>query len=305
MNIGSQFKTVALVGRSNTPGIGEPLAALAACIAQRGFEVVFEADTARDIGIAGYPSLTPAEIGARADVAVVLGGDGTMLGIGRQLAPYRTPLIGVNQGRLGFITDIPVSEMQQRVPQMLAGSFEREERTLLEARIMRAGEPIYHALAFNDVVVNRSGFSGMAELRVLVDGRFMYNQRSDGLILATPTGSTAYALSAQGPILHPQLRGLVLVPIAPHALSNRPIVLPDECNVSIQIIGGRDVNVNFDMQSFTALELNDTIEVRRSRHTVPFLHPIGYSYYATLRRKLHWNEHPSGGEEDEEESAPL
>jgi NAD+ kinase len=305
MNIGTQFKTVALVGRSNTPGIGEPLAALAACVAQRGFEVVFEAETARDIGIGGYPSLTPAEIGARADVAVVLGGDGTMLGIGRQLAPYRTPLIGINQGRLGFITDIPVSEMQQRVPQMLAGSFEREERTLLEARIMRAGEPIYHALAFNDVVVNRSGFSGMAELRVLVDGRFMYNQRSDGLIVATPTGSTAYALSSQGPILHPQLRGLVLVPIAPHALSNRPIVVPDECKLGIQIIGGRDVNVNFDMQSFTALELNDTIEVRRSRHTVPFLHPVGYSYYATLRQKLHWNEHPSGGEEPDNATGPL
>lgn len=296
MEIGSQFKTVALVGRSNTPGIGEPLTALARCIAQNGFDVVFEAQTARDIGITDYPALTPPEIGARADVAVVLGGDGTMLGMGRQLAAYRTPLIGINQGRLGFITDIPVAEMHLRVPQMLAGSFEREERALLEARIMRAGEPIYHAIAFNDVVVNRSGFSGMAELRVSVDGRFMYNQRSDGLIVATPTGSTAYALSSQGPILHPQLQGIVLVPIAPHALSNRPIVLPDTCNVSIQIIGGRDVNVNFDMQSFTALELNDTIEVRRSRHTVPFLHPIGYSYYATLRQKLHWNEHPSGEE---------
>jgi NAD+ kinase len=293
MEIGSQFKTVALIGRSNTPGISEPLMALAACIAKRGLEVVFEAQTALDLGTTGYPALSPAEIGARADVAVVLGGDGTMLGIGRQLAPYKTPLIGINHGRLGFITDIAASEMQQVVPQMLAGSFEREERALLEARIMRNGEPIYHALAFNDVVVNRSGFSGMAELRVSVDGRFMYNQRSDGLIVATPTGSTAYALSSQGPILHPQLSGMVLVPIAPHALSNRPIVLPDDCKVSIQIISGRDVNVNFDMQSFTALELNDTIDVRRSRHTVPFLHPVGYSYYATLRQKLHWNEYPS------------
>jgi NAD+ kinase len=293
MKIGSQFKTVALVGRSNTPAIGEPLTALAACIAQRGFEVVFEAETARDIGISGHPALTPAEIGVRADVAVVLGGDGTMLGIGRQLAPYKTPLIGINHGRLGFMTDIAASDMQHVVPQMLAGSFEREERALLESRIMRDGQPIYHALAFNDVVVNRSGFSGMAELRVSVDGRFMYDQRSDGLIVATPTGSTAYALSSQGPILHPRLQGLVLVPIAPHSLSNRPIVLPDDCALSIQIIAGRDVNVNFDMQSFTALELNDTIDVRRSSHTVPFLHPVGYSYYATLRKKLHWNEHSS------------
>ncbi|HKR43453.1 MULTISPECIES: NAD kinase [Paraburkholderia] len=291
--IQSQFKTVALVGRSNTPGIAEPLTALAQTISKRGFEVVFEAQTAEEIGAQGYPALQPSEIGARADVAVVLGGDGTMLGIGRQLAPYRTPLIGINHGRLGFITDIAFSEMQEVVPQLLAGSFEREERSLLESRITRDGDPIYHALAFNDVVVNRSGFSGMAELRVNVDGRFMYNQRSDGLIVATPTGSTAYALSSQGPILHPQLQGIVLVPIAPHALSNRPIVLPDDCKVSIQIVAGRDVNVNFDMQSFTALELNDVIEVRRSRHTVPFLHPVGYSYYRTLRKKLHWNEHPS------------
>lgn len=255
--------------------------------------MVFEAGTAKDVGVTDYPALSIAEIGARADVAVVLGGDGTMLGVGRQLAPYRTPLIGVNHGRLGFITDIPLKEMRERVPQMLAGQFEREERSLLEARIVRNDKPIYHALAFNDVVVNRSGFSGMAELRVSVDGHFMYNQRSDGLIVATPTGSTAYALSSAGPILHPQLQGFVLVPIAPHSLSNRPIVLPDDSKVTIQIIGGRDVNVNFDMQSFTAVELNDAIEVRRSRHTVPVLHPVGYSTYATLRKKLHWNEHPS------------
>ncbi|MCG1053732.1 NAD kinase [Mycetohabitans sp. B5] len=293
-----QFKTVALIGRNNTPGIGEPLAALAGCLTQRGFQIVFEADTARENGLHAYPALTPAEIGTRADVAVVLGGDGTMLGIGRQLAPYHTPLIGVNHGRLGFITDIAIADMNQLVPQMLLGSHEREERSLLEARIMRNGEPIYHAQAFNDVVVNRSGFSGMAELRVSVDGNFMSDQRSDGLIVATPTGSTAYALSSNGPLLHPQLQGIVLVPIAPHALSNRPIVLPDTCRIAIQIIGGRDVNVNFDMQSFTALQLEDTIEVRRSRHTVPFLHPVGYSYYRTLRKKLHWNEHSSLGEDE-------
>ncbi|MEM5295213.1 NAD kinase [Burkholderia sp. JPY481] len=304
MQVTSQFKTVALVGRSNTPGIGEPLTALAACLARLGLEVVFEADTAAEIGVTDYPALRPAEIGARADVAVVLGGDGTMLGIGRQLAPYRTPLIGINHGRLGFITDIPISDMLETVPQMLSGNFEREERVLLEARIVRDGTPIYHALAFNDVVVNRSGFSGMAELRVSVDGRFMYNQRSDGLIVATPTGSTAYALSSQGPILHPQLQGFVLVPIAPHALSNRPIVLPDDSKVSIQIVSGREVNVNFDMQSFTSLELGDTIEVRRSRHTVPMLHPVGYSYYATLRKKLHWHEYPSHEEDQRPQAAP-
>ena len=301
MQTTSQFQTVALVGRNQTPGIGEPLVALAACISKLGFEVVFEAETAAEIGVTDHAALRPAEIGTRADVAIVLGGDGTMLGLGRQLAPYGTPLIGINYGRLGFITDIPFSNMQEVVPQLLAGSFEREERMLLEARVTRDGEPLYHALAFNDVVVNRSGVSGMAELRVHVDGRFMYNQRSDGLIVSTPTGSTAYALSSSGPILHPQLKGIVLVPIAPHALSNRPIVLPDDSTVGIQIVSGRDVNVNFDMQSFTAVQLGDVIEVQRSRYRVPVLHPVGYSYYATLRKKLHWNEPPALQAEERDE----
>jgi NAD+ kinase len=293
MNVQSEFKTAALVGRPNTPGIEGPLLALARCIESMGIEVVFDAGTAHEIGVTDRPALDAAGIGERADVAVVLGGDGTMLGIGRLLAPYGTPLVGINHGRLGFITDIPVNETHTAVPAILAGHYEREERTLLEGRVVRDGETIYEAPAFNDVVVNRSGSSGMAELRVTVDGHFMYNQRSDGLIVATPTGSTAYALSSQGPILHPQLAGIVLVPIAPHALSNRPIVLADDAQVAIQFIGGRDVSVNFDMQSFTELQINDVIKVERSRHRVTILHPIGYSYYATLRKKLHWNEYPS------------
>ena len=292
------MKTVALIGRANTPGIAEPLRTLATCVAEKGYTVVFEAETAADIGLDGFERLTTAQIGDRADVAVVVGGDGTMLGIGRELAPYGIPLIGINAGRLGFITDIPLDEMRAVVPEMLAGAYEREERTLLEARIRRAGQTIYRAEALNDVVVNRSGFSGMAELRVSVDGRFMYNQRSDGLIVATPTGSTAYALSSQGPILHPQLEGIVLVPIAPHALSNRPIVLPNDSEIAIRIVAGRDVNVNFDMQAFTAVELNDVIGVRRAKHTVPVLHPVGDSHYATLRKKLHWNEYPSHDDDD-------
>ena len=301
MDNGKPFQTVALIGRQNTPGIGEPLLSLAQSIERRGFDLIFEAGTATEIDLSGASGMfrkrpmvaSTREIGERADVAVVLGGDGTMLGIGRELARFQTPLIGVNYGRLGFITDIPVHEMKSVVPELLDGQYEREERTLLEAHIIRAGESIYEALAFNDVVVNRSGFSGMADLRLMVDGRFMYTQRSDGLIVATPTGSTAYALASQGPILHPQLGGIVLVPIAPQSLSNRPIVLPDSSEISVQIIGGRDVNVNFDMQSFTALQLEDTIEIRRSSHRVPFLHPVGYSYYATLRKKLYWNEHPA------------
>src|SRR5260363_71729 len=285
----------ALIGRADIPDLRELLILLARCIRKRGFEVVCEAQTAQAARLTEYSLLSASEIGTRADVAVVIGGDGTMLGMGRQLAPYGTPLIGVNRGRLGFVTDIPIRDMLRVVPVMLEGRFEREERTLLDARVLRKGSPVYHALAFNDVVVNRSGISGMVELSVYVDDCFMYRQRSDGLIAATPTGSTAYALSSQGPILHPQLAGIVLVPIAPHTLSNRPIVLPDHARIAIQIVDGREMNVNFDTQSLTQLQLKDVVEVSRSRYTVPFLHPAGHSHYATLRNKLGWHEHPARG----------
>jgi NAD+ kinase len=164
---------------------------------------------------------------------------------------------------------------------------------LLEGSVWRDGQKIFHALAFNDVVVSRGAGSGMIELRVEVDGRFMYNQRSDGLIVATPTGSTAYALSAGGPLLHPSLGGFGLVPIAPHALSNRPIVVPDSSEIVIEVISGRDSSVNFDMQSLTSVLHHDRIVIKRSAHTITFLHPQGWSYYDTLREKLHWNEYPS------------
>jgi NAD+ kinase len=159
--------------------------------------------------------------------------------------------------------------------------------------VWREGQCIVNSLAFNDVVVSRGAGSGMIELHVEVDGHFMYNQRSDGLIIATPTGSTAYALSAGGPLLHPRLTGIGLVPIAPHALSNRPIVVPDSSEILIEIISGRDSSVSFDMQSLASLALYDRIVVKRSMHTITFLHPEGWSYYDTLREKLHWNEYPS------------
>jgi NAD+ kinase len=227
------------------------------------------------------------------DLAVVLGGDGTMLGIGRQLAGSNVPLVGINMGRLGYMTDIPIQNVQTVLPQIIAGEYEADNRTLLHAVVIRNGKEINQALALNDVVVNRSGISGMVELAVRVNGSFMYNQRSDGLIVSTPTGSTAYALSAGGPILHPRVAGILLVPIAPHSLSNRPIVLPQEIVVSIEVVDGREVIVNFDMQSQTDLQTGDMIEVRQSEKTITLLHPRSHSDYKTLREKLHWNEYPS------------
>ena len=287
------FSRVALVGKYQADGIQERLKDLAALLGQQGCEVYVESATASHLSLTAYPIKKVEEFAGAIDLAVVLGGDGTMLGIGRQLAGSNVPLVGINMGRLGYMTDIPIQNVQTVLPQIIAGDYEADTRTLLDAVVMRDGKKINQALALNDVVVNRSGISGMVELAVRVNGSFMYNQRSDGLIVSTPTGSTAYALSAGGPILHPRVAGILLAPIAPHSLSNRPIVLPQDILVSIEVVDGREVIVNFDMQSQTHLQSGDIIEVGQSEKTITLLHPRSHSDYKTLREKLHWNEYPS------------
>lgn len=293
----SNFRRVALIGKYQASSGGpagessrQALVDIAHFLERQGREVAFEAETASNTGIGHYPVLNVDEIGERCDLGLVVGGDGTMLGIGRRLARFGTPLIGINQGRLGFITDIPLDTYQTTLPPMLEGEFEEDLRPLMHAIVVRDERIVFEALAMNDVVVNRGATSGMVELRVDVGGRFVANQRADGLIIASPTGSTAYALSAGGPMLHPSIPGWVLVPIAPHTLSNRPIVLSDATEVSVEVVSGRDVSANFDMQSLASLLHGDRIVVTRSEHSVRFLHPRGWNYFATLRKKLRWND---------------
>jgi NAD+ kinase len=293
----SQFRQVALIGKYPTAVSGTQAGAaraaledIAQFLASSGCEVVVEQATAAHNGITGFPTLDVPAIGKLCDLGLVVGGDGTMLGIGRQLAKFDVPLIGINQGRLGFITDIPLENYRATLTPMLRGEFEEDQRSLIQAKVMRDGECVFDALAMNDVVVNRGATSGMVELRVEVNGHFVSNQRADGLIVASPTGSTAYSLSAGGPLLHPSIDGFVLVPIAPHTLSNRPIVLSDAAEIAIEVVSGRDASANFDMQSLASLLHGDRIIVRRSEHRVRFLHPRGWSYFDTLRGKLHWNE---------------
>ena len=224
------------------------------------------------------------------DLAVAVGGDGTMLAAARQLAALGVPVIGINQGRLGFITDIALDNFEHTLAPMLQGSFVTEQRHLLHGEVLRGGKSIFSAIAMNDVVVNRGATAGMVELSIQVDGKFVAKQRADGLIVATPTGSTAYALSAGGSLLHPGVMGWILVPIAPHNLSNRPIVLADSCEIEIELLSDRDASVNFDMQSLTSLQVGDRIVVKRALHAAQFLHPVGWNYFDSLRHKLHWNE---------------
>jgi NAD+ kinase len=293
----SQFRQVALIGKHPAAVAGHAAAAMSAVldevahfVASRGCEVVLERDTAAASGITGYTSLDVPGIGEHCDLVLVVGGDGTMLGIGRQMARFGVPLIGINQGRLGFITDIPLDKFRGALEAMLAGQYEEDHRSMMQASVLRDGHCVFEAAALNDVVVNRGATSGMVELRVEIDGHFVANQRADGLIMASPTGSTAYSLSAGGPLLHPSTPGWVLVPIAPHTLSNRPIVLPDAAEVTIELVSGRDASANFDMQSLASLLHGDRISVKRSQHRVRFLHPRGWNYFDTLRRKMHWNE---------------
>ncbi|MBK9985928.1 MAG: NAD kinase [Betaproteobacteria bacterium] len=293
----SIFRHVALIGKYHASLSGRQsdamrrvLEDIAEYLAAQGCEILVERETANNASLAGYPLVNVPEIGARCDLGLVVGGDGTMLGIGRQLAPFGVPLIGINQGRLGFITDISLEKFRATLTPMLRGEYVEDRRSLMHARVMRDGHCVFDVLAMNDVVVNRGAISGMVELRVEVGGHFVANQRADGLIIATPTGATAYALSAGGPLLHPSIPGWVLVPIAPHTLSNRPIVLSDDTEVAIEIVAGRDASANFDMQSLASLLHGDRITVRRSKHSVRFLHPRGWSYFDTLREKLHWNE---------------
>ena len=293
----SQFRQVAMIGKYHAAvspsAAGSTRAALEDIghfLADQGCDVSIERETAAAAGISGYTTMDLNAIGEQCNLALVVGGDGTMLGIGRRLARYGIPLIGVNQGRLGFITDIPLDHYRGTLEPMLRGAYEEDLRSLMHAQVFRDGQCVFDALAMNDVVLHRGATSGMVELRVEVDGHFVANQRADGLIVASPTGSTAYSLSAGGPLVHPATTGWVLVPIAPHTLSNRPIVLPDGCEVTIELVSGRDASANFDMQSLASLLHGDRITVRRSEHRVRFLHPIGWTYFDTLREKLHWNE---------------
>ena len=285
----SRFRHAALVGKYQAEGIRGVLEGIAHFLVRQGLEVSMERQTALNTGIADFGALTPDELGRECDLAVVVGGDGTMLGIARQLSRHGTPLVGINQGRLGFITDVNVGQYEQALAPMIAGDYEEEHRTMLEGGVWRDKQQIFEGFAMNDVVVSRGASSSMVELKIDIGTEFVANFRSDGLIIGSPTGSTAYALSAGGPILHPAIGGWVLVPIAPHDLSNRPIVLPDTVEISIEIVAGRDASVSFDMQSLASLLHGDRVVVRRSMHQVRFLHPRGWSYYATLRRKLHWN----------------
>jgi NAD+ kinase len=286
------FRTVAVIGKYQAPEVAEALLTLVAYLRARELDVLVESETATVTDAAGFDEASYEEIGRRADLAIVIGGDGTMLATARTLAASGVPLVGINQGRLGFMTDIARDEMTDRIGELLDGHYRRESRILLEAGVLRDGKPLGDGLALNDVVLNKGDAGRMIEFEVSIDGEFIYNQRSDGFIVATPTGSTAYALSANGPILQPAIAAIALVPLCPHALSARPITVADTSVIDLRVMPQHDARLYCDGQTRIDLTGGDEIRVQRSRHSIIMLHPVGYSYFAMLREKLRWSEAP-------------
>ena len=290
----SKFRTVALIGKfPNAQGgtLVDVLRDIAQTLESQNCQVMLDEMTAQVSALSDWPVRSLEHIGQHADLAVVVGGDGTMLATARQLARFDIPLIGINQGRLGFITDVPLAEQAQVLPAMLRGEYTEERRTMLAVRVEREGQLIFQTTAMNEVVVNRGSRAGLLELRAEIDGHFVANYRGDGLIVATPTGSTAYSLSAGGPLMHPNLGGFCLVPIAPNNLSNRPLALANTASIVLEMIAGREASANFDMQSLANLQHGDRVLLERAEQSPRLLHPQGWSYYDTLREKLHWNQH--------------
>jgi NAD+ kinase len=267
-----KFHRVALIGKPGSDEIAESLRQLRSLLEKRGCEVALESDA------------------AKCDLAIVVGGDGTMLTAARSLLKHRVPLTGVNQGRVGFMTDIGYDDMRSGIEAILDGRFVLEERAALEAGVFRDSKPIAQAIALNEAVVSRGADGRMIEFSLALDGEFVYKLRGDGVIVATPTGSTAYALSAQGPILHPAVAALALVPLNPHTLSARPVSISDRSTVEITLKHALDARAHFDGVVRTELLDGDRIVLKRSADSVRFVHPPGYKYFATLREKLRWSE---------------
>ena len=284
------FKTVGLIGKYKSLEIAGPLLKLGEYLTQRGVKVLIDRLTASHIGDSRFPVMVLEDIGREADLAIVLGGDGTMLNIARTLAPFDVALVGINQGRLGFLTDISLDTMIETIGSILDGKYVTEERMLLAAEVFDGDERVFDVLAFNEAVVSKGVKGSMVELEVRIDGKFLYALRADGLIVATPTGSTAYALSSGGPIIHPSLSAMALVPICPHTFSSRPIVISSDSVVEIIVKRDPDMRALFDSHSRFDLREGSRVVVRRSGHTIRLLHPVGHDYYNMLRAKLHWTE---------------
>lgn len=288
----ADFSTIGLIGKQGDAKVGESLRLLVPFLQARGRRVLADKSTAHLAADLNLEVVNRAALATQCDLAITVGGDGTLLNVARSFGDAGIPLVGVNLGRLGFLADLPREEMLPLLEAILQGQYVLEERTRLHATIERDGQAIESAIALNEVVVHKWNMARMIEYAAYVDHRFVTTQRSDGLIIATPTGSTAYALSGGGPILHPSLHAVVLVPICPHTLSNRPIVVPDDQSIGVVITEchGDHAQMTCDGQMNFNLRAGDRVHVKKHAFPLRLIHPQRHDHYEILRAKLRWGE---------------
>jgi NAD+ kinase len=290
-----EFSTVGVIGKQRDPRVGPTLTALCGHLRELGREVLVEAQSADLVSHPDVKFVSRSELGARAKLAVVVGGDGTLLSAARDLSPQGVPILGVNQGRLGFMVDVRPDDMRETLEAVFAGQYLREDRVLLSARLLREVDSAGPFLAINDVVIRNQAAIRMLEFETWLDGEFISQHRADGFIVSSPTGSTAYALSGGGPVLHPALDAFALVPICPHTLSDRPIVVGSRQTVRIVLGGGEGTRAMFTCDGQTSESLNpgDSVEVSAAPWRMSLIHPNNYRYFNILRNKLHWGRGPA------------
>ena len=288
------FNHIGLIGKSGDRNVSTTLHRLVEHLESRQLPILLDEGIADMLPDSAHPVANRDSLAQQCDLAIVVGGDGTLLNAAHSLAEPGVAVLGVNLGRLGFLVDVSPEDMDHKLQAILDGNFDEEARTLLHATVTRGDEKISASNALNDVVIHKKDIARMIELDTWINGQFLNTNRSDGLIIATPTGSTAYALSGGGPVLHPALEAITLVPICPHTLSNRPIVLHDNATIEVVIHpGALQAQISCDGQVNSTLDPGDRITIRKHDHTLRLLHPPGHDYYEVLRKKLRWSEHPS------------
>ncbi|MGD2007200.1 MAG: NAD(+) kinase [Cellvibrionales bacterium] len=287
-----EFKRIGLLGRREHPGVNQIVADLLALLDARGVDVVLEDRLATLSHFEKRAMQGRDVIGETVDLAIVIGGDGSLLSAARTLVRHNTPVIGINRGRLGFLTDVSPDDLVEQVTAVLDGNYRRDSRFLLDTEVVRKNQIEGQADALNDVVVNSGTSARMIEFELTVDGEFVYRMNADGLIIATPTGSTAYSMSGGGPIMNPTLDAIVLVPMFPHSLASRPIVVHGDAEIRVDVLARNEIHplVTCDGQlSLTALP-GDSVTVRKKQERLTLLHPPGHSFYASCRDKLRWSD---------------
>ncbi len=288
------FHTIGLIGKFGESHVAGALHQIAAHLLRRQLRVLLDESTARLIPDNTLEAASREAIGEQCDLAIVMGGDGTLLNAARSLVDYEVPILGVNLGRLGFLADVSPGELPHRLDEVLNGEFREARRSLLHAQVLHDGQATGEADALNDVVVHKREVARMIEVDTFVDGRFLNAYHADGLIISTPTGSTAYALAGGGPILHPGLEAVVLVPICPHTLTHRPIVVKADSVIEVVLnpTTTTQTQITCDGQISLSIEPGDRIMIRKKERQVRLLHPVNHDYFKLLRAKLRWGLSP-------------